>query len=526
MSLVFEPAVPAAPPDRLRTDVAVFVGFVGRRMQRPLPPALRAQLDAGGWVHGPWRRTPEQVESLLNVPLALDSWHLFDRFYAWDQRSLDAQAKRSCASYLGAAVRSFFARGGKRAVIVRVGDPWPYLEATTDRASHLAQRLDLLLPRTRPFEPRNPAAWQGLHHLYGLQDDSLVLLPDLVDACAPLPPPPEPLQPLAPTAEGFGPCDVEAPVNVDEIPLHRIPAPRLDAAGYGDWWAACRAARDFLATQQRASMLVAALPMPLPTTQSAGGAHAQADLLGYLQQAGVILSAVAEDNRAGRPAEALSQFAWPWLRTRAAQGDLPEGLEPADGVLAGLVANGALARGTFRSVAGDRSLPLLRDVGGGEPQPSWGLGDDSPAGLLAQRVCLFTPSAGGWMLQSDVTASAQDPWRFGGASRLIGAILRAARTAGDAAVFEPNGPPLWAQLRGTIEDLLTGFWQEGAFGGTTMAEAFEVRCDRSTMTQADIDAGRLVVRVAVLPAMAIERITVVLKLAHAASVEAPVAETA
>ena len=130
------------------------------------------------------------------------------------------------------------------------------------------------------------------------------------------------------------------------------------------------------------------------------------------------------------------------------------------------------------------------------------------------------------MLQSDVTASAQDPWRFGGASRLIGAILRAARTAGDAAVFEPNGPPLWAQLRGTIEDLLTGFWQEGAFGGTTMAEAFEVRCDRSTMTQADIDAGRLVVRVAVLPAMAIERITVVLKLAHAASVEAPVAETA
>jgi phage tail sheath protein FI len=91
-------------------------------------------------------------------------------------------------------------------------------------------------------------------------------------------------------------------------------------------------------------------------------------------------------------------------------------------------------------------------------------------------------------------------------------------------VFEPNGPRLWAQLRGTIEDLLAGFWQEGAFGGTTMAQAFEVRCDRGTMTQNDIDAGRLVVVIQVRPAMAIERITVVLKLAHAASVEAPVLE--
>jgi len=59
-----------------------------------------------------------------------------------------------------------------------------------------------------------------------------------------------------------------------------------------------------------------------------------------------------------------------------------------------------------------------------------------------------------------------------------------------------------------------------------MAEAFDVRCDRGTMTQNDLDNGRLVVVIQVRPAMAIERITVVLKLAHAASVEAPVAEAA
>jgi hypothetical protein len=524
MSLVFEPAAPAAPPALQRADVACFVGFVGRRAGRPLAPALLAQLDRAGWVQGPWRRTPAQLESLLNLPLALDSWHLFDRFYAWDERPLDAQGTRRCASYLGAAVRSFFARGGRRAIVVRVGDPWPYLEDAAQRAAQRAARLALLLPSLAgPFAPHEPASWQGLQHLHGLADDSLVLLPDLPDACATVPPPPDAARPPAPPPEGFGPCDDEAPVEPDNA-LRRVPAPRLDDIGYGQWRIALAAARDFLARHQRSSVLVAALPLPLPTTQAAGAVHAQADLLGYLERSGVLHDGAAEDTAHGRPAEALSQLAWPWLRTRAAQADLPQGLEPPDGVLAGLIARGALGRGTFRSVAGDRSLPLLRDVGGAEPLPSWGLGDDSPAGRLAQRVCLFAPTAEGWALQSDVSTSAQDPWRFGGASRLIGAILRAAQAAGSSAVFEPNGPRLWAQLRGTLEDLLAGFWAEGAFGGETMSDAFDIACDRSTMTQADLDAGRLVARVRVLPAMSIERITVVLKLGQAAGAGSPVAE--
>lgn len=522
MSLVFEPAAPAAPAQPLRADVACFVGFVGRRAGRPLPPALRAQLGAAGWLRGPWARPPDQVESLLQLPLALDSWHLFDRFYAWDERPLDAHGQRRCASYLGAAVRSFFARGGRRAIVVRVGDPWPYLEDAVQRAARRAARLAELLP-AGPVARHEPASWRGVQHLCGLRDDSLLLLPDLADACATVPPPPDAARPLAPPAEGFGPCDEEAPPEPDNA-LRRVPAPRLDAAGYAQWLAALNGAREFLARHQRASTLVAAVPLPLPTTQAAGQAHAQADLLAFLEQSGVLRGAAAEDSRQGRPAEALSQLAWPWLRTRAARADLPESLEPPDGALAGLIARGALSQGTFRSVAGDRSLALLRDVGGAEPVPAWGLGDESPAGRLAQRVCLFAPTAAGWALQSDVSSSAQDPWRFGGASRLIGTILRAAQAAGDAALFEPNGPSLWAQLRSSIEELLAGFWREGAFGGDTLADAFDVRCDRSTMTQADLDAGRLVAVVRVRPAMAIERITVVLKLGHAASVETQMAE--
>lgn len=526
MGLLFEPVAPAVPADLQRADVACFVGHVGRRPGRALPEALRAQLDAAGWVRGPWARSPQDVESLLDVPLALDSWHLFDRFYDWDARPLDAAGTRRCASYLGAAVRSFFARGGRRAIVVRVGDPWPYLEDAAGRNAQRAARLARLLPSTgaaaAPFAPHEPASWRGLQHLAGLPHASLVLLPDLPDLCAGLPAATDPARLPLPPAEGFASCDVQAPEPPDTA-LARVPAPRLDDAGYGQWRAALAAARGFLATHQRAATLLAALPLPHATAQ-AGGAHAQSELMQYLLRSGVLQDSASEDSAQGRPAQALAQLAWPWLHTRAAAGDLPQGLEPADGVLAGLIAQGAVARGTHASVAGDRSLPLLRDVGGAEPLPAWVLGADSPAALLAQRICLFAPTAEGWALQSDVSTSAQDPWRFGGASRLLGTLLAAARRAGETAVFEPNGPHLWARLRGTLEELLTRFWQAGAFGGNSMAQAFEVRCDRSTMTQADLDAGRLVAVLRVRPAMAIERITVVLKLGHAASVDTPVAE--
>ncbi len=107
-------------------------------------PALRAQLRAGGWVDGIWRRPAGDVENLLNLPLALDSWAQFDALYAWDTRPLRAggddmndqrDAIGTGACYLGAAVRSFFARGGRRAVIVRVGDPWPMIENAAARTA-------------------------------------------------------------------------------------------------------------------------------------------------------------------------------------------------------------------------------------------------------------------------------------------------------------------------------------------------------------------------------------------------------
>ena len=67
------------------------------------------------------------------------------------------------------------------------------------------------------------------------------------------------------------------------------------------------------------------------------------------------------------------------------------------------------------------------------------------------------------------------------------------------AVFEPNDEVLWAKVRLALESFMVNLWRAGAFKGRTPAEAFFVRCDRQTMTQDDLDNGRMRVVVGFAP---------------------------
>jgi phage tail sheath protein FI len=66
-------------------------------------------------------------------------------------------------------------------------------------------------------------------------------------------------------------------------------------------------------------------------------------------------------------------------------------------------------------------------------------------------------------------------------------------------VFEPNDEKLWDRVRQTITQFLTRVWRDGALMGTTPEQAFFVKVDRTTMTQDDIDNGRLIVLIGVAP---------------------------
>ncbi len=90
-------------------------------------------------------------------------------------------------------------------------------------------------------------------------------------------------------------------------------------------------------------------------------------------------------------------------------------------------------------------------------------------------------------------------WKYVNVRRLLIFIEASLDSGLQWVVFEPNAEPLWARVRGAITSFLTDQWRSGALEGTTAAEAFFVKCDRSTMTQSDIDNGRLICVVGVAP---------------------------
>jgi phage tail sheath protein FI len=60
------------------------------------------------------------------------------------------------------------------------------------------------------------------------------------------------------------------------------------------------------------------------------------------------------------------------------------------------------------------------------------------------------------------------------------------------AVFENNGPALWARVKDAIDSFLNAEFVAGNLLGTSPAQAYFVRCDRTTMTQNDLDNGRMI----------------------------------
>ncbi|WP_456434546.1 phage tail sheath family protein [Thermosulfuriphilus sp.] len=97
------------------------------------------------------------------------------------------------------------------------------------------------------------------------------------------------------------------------------------------------------------------------------------------------------------------------------------------------------------------------------------------------------------------TLSSDPVWKYINVRRLFIFIEKSVERAIQWVVFEPNSERLWARVRQSVSEFLIRVWKDGALMGTTPEEAFFVKCDRTTMTQDEIDNGRLIVVVGVAP---------------------------
>ncbi len=105
----------------------------------------------------------------------------------------------------------------------------------------------------------------------------------------------------------------------------------------------------------------------------------------------------------------------------------------------------------------------------------------------------------GFRLWGARTISSDPEWKYVNLRRYFAYLEHSIDKGTQWAVFEPNGEALWGNVRRTIEDFMFNEWQMGALLGDKPEKAYFVKCDRSTMTQNDLDNGRLVCLVGLAP---------------------------
>lgn len=516
--ILFDYPGPEVTVDPGRADIACFVGLTGVLNGAALSADVQNWLSTLGYADS-------RIRAIEQVPVPVDSYAGFTSIF---DPGTTSTSTPGTLDYLAAAVRSFFAQGGKRCYVVRASDP----VAVGDSPQSRAEKLLKLLPDDT-YAPGDPRNWTGVGAISSLPEISFLAIPDLPVLLASVPAPSLGEDPVTPGGpEQFVVCS-KRDVTPPQKRVNPNPAPRLAPSDYTNWANAVAAILNYLASGSerhefhlREVQFVAAFPLPqeidpgsfvgCSTTSPAQVVH---DVIAV--QMPELLEPFGNVPQ-GNISSSFLQLAYPWLKTSGSY-ILPEGLEPPDGALIGILARNALTRGTFTSATKITPSevfdvwPVLPAQETRVPSTSILWDNRSPKPLIT-RFSLFGFTPGGVRLISDVTAYPRESYRPACVNRLVSVILRAARHLGEDVIFDVNGPALWGRIETFLQQLMTRLWALNALEGTldmspgSTTGAFSVRCDRSTMTQNDIDNGRAVAEVSFRAAATLDLIRVTLAL--------------
>ncbi|MCP4367935.1 MAG: phage tail sheath family protein [Deltaproteobacteria bacterium] len=184
-------------------------------------------------------------------------------------------------------------------------------------------------------------------------------------------------------------------------------------------------------------------------------------------------------------------FYYPWLQLKDPESGLIRKVPPG-GHIAGIYARSDVERGVHKAPANE----VIKNVSGLEFQITTG----EQAILNPRGVNVIRSFAGrGICVWGARTLSSNTLWKYINVRRLFIYIEESIEEGTQWVVFEPNNEKLWGRVKATITQFLYGVWRNNALMGKTADEAFFVNCDRSTMTQDDIDNGRLICVIGIAP---------------------------
>jgi phage tail sheath protein FI len=198
-----------------------------------------------------------------------------------------------------------------------------------------------------------------------------------------------------------------------------------------------------------------------------------------------VVTALTGKTGASAPNSALY---FPWVR---APDPLQEGALrafPPCGFVAGTYARTDATRGVWKAPAGSEAS--LTGAAGLDITMS-----DAENGQLNPHAvnCLRTLPVFGSVVWGARTLHGDNDrgseWKYVPVRRMALFLEESLYRGTQWVVFEPNDEPLWAQIRLNIGAFMQGLFRQGAFQGTSPRQAYFVKCDSETTTQADINLG-------------------------------------
>jgi phage tail sheath protein FI len=158
------------------------------------------------------------------------------------------------------------------------------------------------------------------------------------------------------------------------------------------------------------------------------------------------------------------------------------------GMIAGIMARTDANRGVWKAPAGlDATLNgstdlevILTDRQNGILNP---LAVNCLRSFPSGRVCWGSRTLTGF------DNSADDEWKYIPVRRTALFLEESLYRGTQWVVFEPNDEPLYANIRKNLNAFMMGLFRQSAFQGSTPSDAFFVKCDNETTTQADRNLG-------------------------------------
>jgi len=190
----------------------------------------------------------------------------------------------------------------------------------------------------------------------------------------------------------------------------------------------------------------------------------------------------------------------PWLTVPhpypPSAGVVPDYPIPPSGHMVGIYARTDIERGVHKAPANEvvRGVTGLQRILNKEQHDIL-----NPYPVNINVIRDFRPNNRGIRVYGGRCITSDSDWKYVNVRRLMIFIEASVDRGLQWVVFEPNAEPLWARVRRSVANFLTTLWRNGALEGTKPEEAFFVKCDRTTMTQTDIDQGRLICLVGVAP---------------------------